>query len=87
MLACLLGLSLAACARERPRDPYTATGELYDRAVMTKDAKGRIKRQAARFQIFVYDGESPDGRPLRLGDPVLFFLVVAMSIFGIRPAL
>ena len=35
-----------------------------------KDAEGRIKRQAARFQIFVYDEESPEGRPLRLGDHV-----------------
>ncbi|MCX7109158.1 MAG: LodA/GoxA family CTQ-dependent oxidase [Proteobacteria bacterium] len=35
-----------------------------------KDKQGRIKRQAARFQVFVYDGDSPDGRPLKLGDAV-----------------
>ena len=35
-----------------------------------KDAEGRIKRQAARFQIYVYDDESPEGRPLQLGDPI-----------------
>ena len=35
-----------------------------------KDADGRIKRQAARFQVFVYDDESPEGRALKLGDPV-----------------
>lgn len=35
-----------------------------------KDAEGRIKRQAARFQIYVYDDESPEGRPLALGDPI-----------------
>lgn len=35
-----------------------------------KDAQGRIKRQAARFQVFVYDDESPDGRPLKIGDKV-----------------
>jgi len=35
-----------------------------------KDAEGRVKRQAARFQIYVYDEETPAGRPLRLGDPV-----------------
>ncbi len=35
-----------------------------------KDAAGRIKRQAARFQIYVYDDESPEGRPMKLGDPV-----------------
>lgn len=35
-----------------------------------KDSEGRIKRQAARFQIYVYDDDSPDGRPLAIGDPV-----------------
>jgi hypothetical protein len=35
-----------------------------------KDAEGRIKRQAARFQVYVYDDESPEGRPLKLGDPI-----------------
>ncbi len=35
-----------------------------------KDEQGRVKRQAARFQIFVYDRESPEGRPLRIGDRV-----------------
>jgi len=35
-----------------------------------KDSEGRIKRQAARFQVWVYDDESPDGRPLELGDPI-----------------
>jgi hypothetical protein len=29
-----------------------------------RDAEGRIKRQAARFQVFVYDEESPEGRAL-----------------------
>ena len=35
-----------------------------------KDAQGRIKRQAARFQVFVYDEDNPDGRPLKFGDQV-----------------
>jgi len=35
-----------------------------------KDAEGRIKRQAARFQVFVYDEAAPAGRPLRLGDAI-----------------
>ncbi len=35
-----------------------------------KDAAGRIKRQAARFQIYIYDDDSPEGRPLKLGDLV-----------------
>jgi hypothetical protein len=35
-----------------------------------KDDEGRIKRQAARFQIYVYDDDSPAGRPLKVGDPI-----------------
>ncbi|MEO8126924.1 MAG: LodA/GoxA family CTQ-dependent oxidase, partial [Bryobacteraceae bacterium] len=35
-----------------------------------KDAEGRLKRAAARFQIYAYDDASPGGRPLSLGDPV-----------------
>lgn len=35
-----------------------------------KDAEGRIKRQAARFQVYVYDDVSPQGRPLEMGDKV-----------------
>ncbi|NQV98801.1 MAG: hypothetical protein HQ483_03810 [Rhodospirillales bacterium] len=35
-----------------------------------KDAKGRIKRQAARFQVWVYDEEEQKGRPLKIGDPI-----------------
>lgn len=35
-----------------------------------RDAEGRIKRQAARFQIFVYDAQSPEGRPLKIGDKI-----------------
>jgi hypothetical protein len=35
-----------------------------------RDREGRIKRQAARFQVFVYDDKSPEGRPLAVGDPI-----------------
>jgi hypothetical protein len=35
-----------------------------------RDGDGRIKRQAARFELYVYDRDSPAGRPLRLGDRV-----------------
>ena len=35
-----------------------------------KDSQGRVKRQAARFQIYVYDEENPQGRALKLGDTV-----------------
>ncbi|HEX8907415.1 MAG TPA: LodA/GoxA family CTQ-dependent oxidase, partial [Longimicrobiaceae bacterium] len=35
-----------------------------------KDAEGRIRRQAARFGVWVYDDDSPEGRPLKIGDPI-----------------
>lgn len=35
-----------------------------------KDPEGRIKRQAARFKIFVYDDDNPEGRELKIGDSV-----------------
>ncbi len=35
-----------------------------------KDASNRIRRQAARFRIFVYDDDSPNGREIKLGDTV-----------------
>ena len=34
-----------------------------------KDAKGRIKRQAARFQVFVYDDDSPAWPPAQARRP------------------
>lgn len=37
-----------------------------------KDAQGRIKRQAARFQVFVYDDKNPDGREVQVGDTLQF---------------
>jgi hypothetical protein len=35
-----------------------------------KDAQGRILRQGARFQVFVYDDKTPEGRVLKIGDTV-----------------
>jgi hypothetical protein len=35
-----------------------------------KDIEGRIKRQAARFQIWAFDDQSPEGRPLKIGDRI-----------------
>ena len=35
-----------------------------------KDSQGRILRQGARFQVFVYDAVNPEGRPLKVGDHV-----------------
>jgi hypothetical protein len=40
------------------------------RTTSFKDADGRVRRQAARFQVWVYDDESPEGRPLKVGDHV-----------------
>jgi len=37
------------------------------RAKTFKDKRGKIKRQAARFQVYVYDEQSPEGRPLDFG--------------------
>jgi hypothetical protein len=39
-------------------------------ATRFKDEEGRIKRQAARFGIWVYDDENPGGRPLKIGDEI-----------------
>ena len=35
-----------------------------------KDPQGRVKRQAARFRVFVYDEASPQGRELKVNDTV-----------------
>jgi hypothetical protein len=48
----------------------SADGTTPVRVTKFKDDEGRIKRQAARFQIFVYDEKSPDGRPLAIGDHI-----------------
>lgn len=37
-----------------------------------KDAEGRIKRQAARFQVYVYDDANPGGREVQIGDQLQF---------------
>jgi hypothetical protein len=52
-------------------NPIMSPDGLSDQTITTfKDAEGRIKRQAARFQIFVFDDESPQGRPLKIGDQI-----------------
>src|SRR6266545_608461 len=61
-------LPIACDAQGNPLFSPDGTSELTVKAF--KDGEGRIKRQAARFQIYVYDGESPEGRPLKLGDPI-----------------
>ena len=47
-----------------------AGNELQQPAVRFRDDEGRILRQAARFDIFVYDDANPQGRPLRIGDAI-----------------
>ncbi|MFN0215146.1 MAG: LodA/GoxA family CTQ-dependent oxidase [Saprospiraceae bacterium] len=36
-----------------------------------KDKSGNIKRQAARFRIYVYDDQNPKGRELKIGDTIV----------------
>lgn len=42
------------------------------RVTTFKDAQSRVKRQAARFRLYVYDDTAPQGRELKLGDQVTF---------------
>ena len=52
-------------------NPLVAPDGMTELAVTSfKDEEGRMKRQAARFQVWAYDDESPNGRPLKLGDQV-----------------
>jgi hypothetical protein len=47
-----------------------ADGQAEQRITAFKDEAGRMKRQAARFQVWAYDDEDPRGRPLKLGDQI-----------------
>jgi len=52
-------------------NPLLSPDGLTELTVKTfKDDEGRIKRQAARFQLWAYDDEHPLGRPLKLGDQI-----------------
>ena len=62
-----LDVALAQGMRNPPLSP---DGRRELRIETFKDAEGRVKRQAARFQVWAYEDESPQGRPLKLGDPV-----------------
>lgn len=56
---------------DRRGNPLTTPdGQTEIRVTSFKDGKGRMKRQAARFQIWAYDEKSPEGRPLKLGDQI-----------------
>lgn len=43
----------------------------YQRVSTFKDAMQRVKKQAARFAVWVYDEQNPKGRPIRPGDKVM----------------
>ena len=56
---------------DRRGNPLLSPDGMTELAVKAfKDSEGRIKRQAARFQVWAYDDKSPEGRPLKLGDQV-----------------
>ncbi len=61
-------LPLECDARGNPL--VTPDGMTEIRVESFKDSEGRMKRQAARFQIWAYDENSPAGRPLKLGDRI-----------------
>ena len=56
-------LPIACDQQGNPR--LTPDGQSELRITKFKDPQGRIKRQAARFHIYVYDEKSPQGRPDR----------------------
>jgi hypothetical protein len=62
--------ALPQACDSRGNPSYGADGVTPVLVTNFRDAEGRIKRQAARFQIFVYDDQSPDGRVLKIGDRV-----------------
>ena len=49
---------------------YSPDGMTAQRVTSFKDAEGRIRRQAARFEVWVYDETSPEGRPIQRGDRI-----------------
>src|SRR3954466_8842261 len=52
-------------------NPVLSADGLTELPIMTfKDEEGRVKRQAARFQVYAYDDEHPEGRPLKIGDQI-----------------
>src|SRR2546423_8280389 len=52
-------------------NPLLSPDGMHELPVQTfKDSQGRIKRQAARFQVWAYTDAQPLGRPLKLGDQI-----------------
>lgn len=61
-------LPIACDVRGNPL--HSPDGKAEIRITQFKDTAGRIKRQAARFHLYVYDTANPEGRPLQLGDAI-----------------
>src|SRR5271163_4500122 len=47
-----------------------ASGGVEQPVTQYKDAQNRIRRQAARFRIYVYDEQNKHGRELKIGDVI-----------------
>jgi hypothetical protein len=47
-----------------------------------KDSSNRIRRQAARFRIYVYDEQNKDGRELKIGDTITAAVTAGRRITG-----
>jgi hypothetical protein len=50
--------------------PVIGPDGLEKRVEKFKDAQNRVKRQAARFRVYLYDDANPDGRELKIGDQI-----------------
>ena len=49
---------------------HITSGGVEQPVTQFKDALNRIRRQAARFRIYVYDDENKNGRELKIGDVI-----------------
>ncbi|MBN9687580.1 MULTISPECIES: LodA/GoxA family CTQ-dependent oxidase [unclassified Corallococcus] len=70
-----IGIARVGNSEDYYLGPVTAGGLPLEKDGQTevkafRDAQGGIRRQAARFQVFVYDDQSPQGRPVALGQDV-----------------
>jgi L-Lysine epsilon oxidase N-terminal/L-lysine epsilon oxidase C-terminal domain len=50
--------------------PVIGPDGLEKRVEKFKDAQNRVKRQAARFRVYLYDEANPAGRELKIGDQI-----------------
>lgn len=52
--------------------PFRGRDGNVQRVARFKDSTGRVKRQAARFRVFVHDDAHPEGREIKVGDTFTF---------------